>query len=89
MCNRRALGLGSSNPVRSDMTVWIDGSATGKVSMMLYSLQGKVLMQQEFTKDAAVAISKSVNVSHLPAGNYIVHVIVDGRHRKSMQMVKQ
>ncbi|MBX2925307.1 MAG: T9SS type A sorting domain-containing protein [Chitinophagaceae bacterium] len=77
------------NPVRSDMTVWVEGTATGKVSMMVYSLQGKALMQQEFTKDAAVAVSKSVNVSHLPAGIYIVNVIVDGKHHKSMQVTKQ
>lgn len=77
------------NPVKTNMTLWITGSATGKTSVLVYNLQGQVLMQQEFIKDAAVAVSKSFDVSRLSAGAYIVQVIVDGKHRKSMQMIKQ
>ncbi|MGN6435211.1 MAG: PKD domain-containing protein [Agriterribacter sp.] len=77
------------NPVTTNMTLWITGSATGKTSVLVYNLQGGVLMQQEFLKDAPGAVSKSFDVSKLPAGAYLVQVIVDGKHRKSMQMIKQ
>lgn len=77
------------NPVKSDMTVWVSGTASGKVSMLVYNLQGRTLMQQEFQKDGSTTVNRTFNLSQLPAGSYIVQVVVDGKHRKSMQIIKQ
>ncbi|MBX3255047.1 MAG: T9SS type A sorting domain-containing protein [Chitinophagaceae bacterium] len=77
------------NPVTTNMTVWIDGSATGKTSVLVYNLQGALLFQQSFVKDISGKISKSFNVAQLPAGTYFVKVMVDNKATQSIQMIKQ
>ncbi|MFT3947144.1 MAG: T9SS type A sorting domain-containing protein [Agriterribacter sp.] len=79
----------SPNPVKSDMNIALNGNATGKVSMIVYDLTGKSLLQQEFTKEGTGTINRNVNISRLPAGIYIVQVIVDGKYRKVLRIVKQ
>jgi len=44
-------------------------------------------MQQEFNKDSG-SNSRQINISRLPAGIYIVNVIMDGNHKKVMRIVK-
>ncbi|MFT3749841.1 MAG: T9SS type A sorting domain-containing protein [Agriterribacter sp.] len=79
----------SPNPVQSDMNLVISGAAKGKTSIIVYSLDGKSLLQQEFMKDGSGTVNKSVNVSKLPAGVYIVQIIVDGKYRKVLRIVKR
>ncbi|HRP56084.1 T9SS type A sorting domain-containing protein [Agriterribacter sp.] len=77
------------NPVKSDMNIRIGGRATGKTNMIVYSLTGQVLLQQEFMKNTSGSLSKTFNVSKLAAGTYIAQVIVDNKYRKTMKILKQ
>jgi hypothetical protein len=79
----------SPNPVVSDMNILIKGSAKGKTSIAIYSINGKMLQQQEFNKDGSGSVNKTVNISKLPSGIYLVQVMVDGKFRKVMKVVKQ
>lgn len=76
------------NPVTTDMNVWVDGTATGKTSILLYNLNGSLILQQSFVKNAGI-IGKSFNVAKLAAGTYLVKVIVNDKITKSVQMIKQ
>jgi hypothetical protein len=77
------------NPVKSDMTVWISGKAKGKTNVIIYSLTGQVLLQQEFVKDTPGTVSKTFNVSKLAAGTYIAQIIVDNKYKKAVKILKQ
>ena len=77
------------NPVKSDMTVRINGRATGKTNIIVYSLTGQVLLQQEFVKDTPGALSKTFNVSKLAAGTYIAQIIIDNKYKKAVKILKQ
>jgi hypothetical protein len=79
----------SPNPVVSDMNILIKGSAKGKTSIAIYSINGKMLQQQEFNKDGSGSVNKTVNISKLPSGIYLVQVMVDGKFRKVIKVVKQ
>ncbi|MBN8859086.1 MAG: T9SS type A sorting domain-containing protein [Sphingobacteriales bacterium] len=79
----------SPNPVISDMNMLIKGSAKGKTNIAIYSINGKMLQQQEFNKDGLGSVSKTVNISKLPSGIYLVQVMVDGKFRKVIKIVKQ
>ena len=67
----------------------IKGSAKGKTNIAIYSINGKMLQQQEFNKDGLGSVSKTVNISKLPSGIYLVQVMVDGKFRKVIKIVKQ
>lgn len=77
------------NPVKSEMTVWVSGKATGKTNVIIYGLTGQVLLQQEFMKDTPGTISKTFNASKLAAGTYIAQIIVDGKYKKAVKILKQ
>ncbi|MFT3947143.1 MAG: T9SS type A sorting domain-containing protein [Agriterribacter sp.] len=79
----------SPNPVKSDMNISLGSDVKGKISLIVHDLTGKSLLQQEFTKEGTGAINRNVNISRLPAGIYIVQVIVDGKYRKALRIVKQ
>jgi len=75
------------NPVQSTMNIKVDGEASGKTSILIYNVAGQLQMQQEFNKDSG-SNSRQINISRLPAGIYIVNVIMDGNHKKVMRIVK-
>lgn len=77
------------NPVKSDMNVRISGGATGKTNVIIYSLTGQVLLQQEFMKNTPGYLSKTLNVSKLAAGTYIAQVIIDNKYKKTIKVLKQ
>jgi dienelactone hydrolase len=77
------------NPVISDMNILIKGSTKGKTNIAIYNINGKMLQQQEFNKDGSGSVNKTVNISKLPSGIYLVQVMVDGKFRKVMKVVKQ
>ncbi len=77
------------NPVKSDMTVWVSGRATGRTSLIVYSLTGQVLLQQEFVKDTPGMVNKTFNVSKLAAGTYVAQIIVDNKYKKAIKILKQ
>jgi hypothetical protein len=77
------------NPVQSDMTIWINGMPKGKTSVTIYNLNGQVLLQQEFVKDAPGIVSKTFNVSKLAPGTYIGQIIVDNKYKKAIKILKQ
>ncbi|WP_152270196.1 PKD domain-containing protein [Agriterribacter humi] len=77
------------NPVQSDMNVRIDGKATGRASVVVYNVQGQLLFQQAFVKDNSGSVNKSFNISKLPAGIYVVQVIVGDKYKQIMRVVKQ
>ena len=79
----------SPNPVISDMNILIKGSAKGKTNIAIYSISGKMLQQQEFNKDGLGSVNKTVNISKLPSGIYLVQVMVDRKFRKVIRIVKQ
>ncbi|MCC6289324.1 MAG: T9SS type A sorting domain-containing protein [Chitinophagaceae bacterium] len=79
----------SPNPVQSDINLIVSGAVKGKASIIVYSLDGKALLQQEFTKDGSGTINKSVNVSKLPSGIYVVQLVVDGKYKKTLRIVKR
>ena len=79
----------SPNPVISDMNILIKGSAKGKTNIAIYSINGKMFRQQEFNKDGLGSVNKTVNISKLPSGIYLVQVMVDGKFRKVIKVVKQ
>ena len=79
----------SPNPVHSDMNIALSGAPKGKVSIVVYDINGKSILQQEFVKDGNGTINKSVNLSKLPSGIYIVQAIVDGKYKKVLRVVKQ
>ena len=79
----------SPNPVQSDMNIALNGAAKGKVSIVVYGLDGKALLQQEFTNQGTGTINKTVNLSKLPSGIYVVQVVVDGKYKKVQRVVKQ
>ena len=77
------------NPVVADMNILIKGSAKGKTNIAIYSINGNMLQQQEFNKDGLGSVNKTVNISKLPSGIYLVQVMVDGKFRKVIRIVKQ
>lgn len=77
------------NPVKSDMTVWVNSKATGRTSLVVYSLTGQVLLQQEFVKSTSGMVSKTLNVSKLAAGTYVAQITVDNKYKKSVKILKQ
>ncbi|MFT3704455.1 MAG: T9SS type A sorting domain-containing protein [Agriterribacter sp.] len=76
------------NPVQSDLNVKLSGTTAGKASILVYNTAGQLQLQQEFRKEAG-AVSKGINISRLPAGIYIVHIMIDEKHRKVLRVVKQ
>ncbi|MGN6434996.1 MAG: PKD domain-containing protein [Agriterribacter sp.] len=72
---------------RSQVTIVINGKATGKANLQVSSMDGKRLQRQSFVKDAG-SITRTMNVSNLPSGTYIVEVIVAGKHRKVLRFIK-
>ncbi|MFT3705857.1 MAG: T9SS type A sorting domain-containing protein [Agriterribacter sp.] len=77
------------NPVVSDMNVLVKGNAKGNTNLIVYSMDGKPLQQQSFLKDGTGSLNKNFNLSRYPAGIYVVQVIVDGKYKKSMRVVKR
>ncbi|MBX2925308.1 MAG: T9SS type A sorting domain-containing protein [Chitinophagaceae bacterium] len=77
------------NPVTNIMTVWIDGSAKGSTSVLVYNTNGTLLQQQSFVKDVSGKLSKSFNVAQLPTGTYYVKVLVDNKVTQTVQMIKK
>lgn len=78
----------SPTVAHSQITVVITGRATGKANLQVSSMDGKRLQQQSFVKDAT-STTRAINVSGLPAGTYVVEVIVNGKHRRVLRFVKQ
>jgi dienelactone hydrolase len=76
------------NPVQSNMNIRVNGSTAGKTSILIYNVAGQLQLQQEFTKDAG-SLNQQVNISKLPAGMYIVQVVIDEKHKQILRIVKQ
>ena len=79
----------SPNPIVSDMNIVVKGNVKGNTSLIIYSIDGKPVQQQSFLKDGFGSLNKSFNLSRYPAGIYIVQVIVDGKYKKSIRVVKR
>jgi hypothetical protein len=90
LANAGNLGVNiSPNPVQSDMNVRINGKVAGRASVVVYNIQGQPLFQQAFVKDNTGSVNKSFNISKLPAGIYVVQVIVGNKYKQTMRVVKQ
>ncbi|WP_165813917.1 PKD domain-containing protein [Terrimonas sp.] len=76
------------NPVTTNMNLQIKGNVKGKTNILIYNLGGALHKQQEFTKDNGV-ITKQIDMSGLPSGIYLVKVMVDGRYKKIVRIVKR
>ncbi len=76
------------NPVTTSMNVWVDGKQTGKTSIQVFSITGTLMLQKEFVKGAGL-INQAFDVSSLPRGIYVIYVTLDGKEKKSVQMIKQ
>ncbi|MFT3705218.1 MAG: T9SS type A sorting domain-containing protein [Agriterribacter sp.] len=76
------------NPVQSDLNLKLSGTTAGKASILMYNTAGQLQLQQEFRKDEGM-VSKAINISRLPPGIYIVHIMMDEKHRKVLRIVKQ
>ena len=70
------------------MNLQINGNVKGKTNILIYNLGGALHKQQEFTKDNGV-ITKQIDMSGLPSGIYLVKVMVDGRYKKIVRIVKR
>jgi dienelactone hydrolase len=77
------------NPVRSDMSIWISGKVTGKGSLVIYNVQGQILLQQAFSKDFSASVSRTIDVSKLPAGIYVIQIIIDNKYKQVARIMKQ
>lgn len=76
------------NPVRSNLTVFVSGKATGNASLALYNLRGQKVSQQQFNKPSGQTVARNVPVSNLPTGAYAIQVIIAGK-TKTIQFIKE
>lgn len=77
------------NPVVSDLNVKISSQAIGQTHIVIYDLSGKMLMQQQFNKADAATLYKSFNLSKLPAGFYLVKVLIGNEVNEISKIVKK
>lgn len=77
------------NPIVSDFTAKINSTATGKVNILIYNLQGQVLIQQEFTKDIPGDITRTFSASKLSSGIYLMQIVIDNKYKKTTRIIKQ
>lgn len=77
------------NPVVSDLNVKINSQAVGQTNIMIYDLSGKLLMQQQFNKTDANTLYKNFNLAPLPAGIYLVKVLIGNQVNEVSKIVKK
>lgn len=77
------------NPAVNDLTVNINSGSTGKTTIQLYDLSGKVLMQQQFNKTDVSTVQKKFLVNQLPAGIYIIKLVIGNEVSEVSKFVKK
>lgn len=61
------------NPTQNNVTLLLDNEIVGKVNVKCYNLIGALIMEESFEKNST-RVNKTLDISTLPAGMYILHV---------------
>lgn len=76
------------NPARTTFTLEYTGESASQLNVLIYDEQGRTVLKQQFSRSGGL-LSKSFDVSSLPAGLYIIKA-VDGKNRTTTtSFVKQ
>lgn len=77
------------NPAVNNVTLAMNSAATGKASVLVYNMQGGLVLQDEFNKSAAGSVTRDINISRLTSGIYIINVRIGAQITQSIRIVKQ
>lgn len=72
----------------SQVTIVITGEVKGQSHIGLYSLDGKRLQTQQFYKGPG-AITRTMDVTTLPKGIYVIETFVGNKNRRIVKILKQ
>ncbi|PWT97797.1 MAG: hypothetical protein C5B52_13200 [Bacteroidetes bacterium] len=75
------------NPVISMMNIKLDGQAQGRSSVIIYDVQGKAVLSEEFIKNGSL-FTQPLDVSRLPAGTYFLQIRVDTQEKVVKKFIK-
>jgi predicted esterase len=76
------------NPVQQALTVVLNNDDRGKGNITLYSIEGRVLHQESFTKEPG-NFNTSINMDKIQSGVYLVEVKVGSHYKTVQRIVKQ
>jgi serine protease AprX len=77
------------NPVRSTITLKLtEQTAVANITLQVFNQQGQLISAQNFSKPSGEYL-KTISVSHLSKGNYILVLLKDGKQYASKEFVKQ
>ena len=72
------------NPTSSLLRVDVTAATQSDVTCRLYSEQGMLLEQKDFSP----SVRMEIDISAYPAGNYVLHLLQDG-HEGAYQIIKK
>jgi len=64
------------NPATTNVNVQLNSKLTGKTLLRLYSMSGVIVYSEEFQKNSDV-VTKTINVSGLTSGTYVMTIATD------------
>lgn len=76
------------NPVQSSLTIKFNDQSVAEYTIHIYNQKGQLVSTQAFNKPSGIVI-KSIAVTSLPNGNYILSLIKEGRLIVSREFIKQ
>ncbi len=75
------------NPVRNQLQLIINGAEQGKISIAIFDINGRKLLEQQLLKSGGT-LNTQLPVSHLQTGIYFVHVTTS-QSNTLLRFVKQ
>ena len=75
------------NPVRNQLQLIINGAEQGKISIAIFDINGRKLLEQQLLKSGGT-LNTQLPVSHLQTGIYFVHVTTS-QNNTLLRFVKQ
>lgn len=77
------------NPMRDQLTVECLNDTTGTISVSIYDTHGRKMINRKYEKTARF-FKETINISNLPAANYIMEILIAGESKPvTMQMIKE
>lgn len=61
------------NPVKTDITLYIQGYDASQGEYIIYDMSGKTLLSSKFNGETTV-----INLQQFPKGSYLMHLLLDG-----------
>jgi PKD repeat protein len=74
------------NPTTGPLSLYMDEAAGKEVSIAIYNLNGQALLQ---LPPSAVDRISAYDLSHLPTGEYLFEITLDGQRYKSLKFLKK